>query len=343
MNKTVKIIIAFGVAIALTATVLVISLVKSREAANAQTSVSLYTLQPTTIQSNLGGTEAWTVDINKIAGDLATATDTSAVDTSGGVVVPGASQAPFPSIDYNPGNNMTSIVYVDQYGNPVDMNKVQSTTNPDKPLYDNTAQFEEPESTTEPDGVMSEFEINSDGVITGYYGGSSVVIIPSKIQGKNVTGIGNNCFKNSNITSVQIPETVKSIGSAAFQGCVKLRNVIFADTKVEVTIGISAFKGCESLKNINLPVTSSIGTSAFEGCSSLESVDIKKGCKSVGQYCFAYCTSLTKITVRDEETKFNGVSTFQDHNENLIVYCVSDSDVEFQLKGLGIKTSPITQ
>ena len=343
MNKTIKIIIAFGVAIALTATVLVVSLIKSRNSGNLQTSAPLYTLQPTTIQSNFGATESW-VDINMIASNLATATDTSATDTSG-VSIPGVSQSLFPGIDYSGAYNVTSIVYVDQYGNPVDINQITTTTTPatTQPVYDNTEQFDEPATTTEPDGVMSEFEINSNGHITGYYGGSSVVIIPAQIQGKTVTGIGNDCFKGSSITSVQIPETVKSIGNAAFQGCVKLRNVIFAESNVDVTIGTCAFKGCESLKNINLPVTSSIGVSAFEGCTSLESIELRKGCKNVGQYCFAYCTSLTKLTVKDEATAFNGVTTFQGHNEKLIVYCVSESDVEFQLKGLGLNTAPITQ
>lgn len=343
MNKTIKIIIAFGIAIALTATVLVVSLVKTRNAEKTQTSIPLYTLQPTTIQASFGGTEAWTVDINKIAGDLATATDTSATDTSAVSISETMTQPTLPSIEYNTVYNVTSIVYVDQHGNPIDMNQFNTTTTNNQPVYDNTEQFSEPETTTEPDGVMSEFEVNSDGYITKYYGSSSVVIIPSKIQGKTIIGIGSECFKGANITSVQIPETVASVGNAAFQGCIKLRNVIFANPDVEVTIGIAAFKGCESLKTINLPVTSSIGTSAFEGCTSLQSLEIKKGCQSVGQYCFAFCTSLTSLTVNDEATKFNGVSTFQDHNEKLIVRCVSGSDVEFQLKGLGIKTAPITQ
>lgn len=340
MNKTIKIIIAFGIAIALTATVLVVSIVKTKKSESNQTSAPLYTLQPTTLPAVPGVTESW-VDLNMIASNLATATDTSSTDTSGTPPV-GITQPVFPNGNYN----VTSIVYVDQFGNPIDLNQLtQQTTEPqnNEPSYDNTAQFNETPTTTEADGQMSEFEINSDGVITGYYGGSPNVLLPATIQGKTVTGIGNNCFKGSKIKSIQIPETVKSIGSAAFQDCLKLENVIFTNTKVDVTIGISAFKRCESLKNINLPITSSIGTSAFEGCISLESIDIKAGCKTVGQYCFAYCDSLKKIIVRDEETKFNGVSTFQNHHSDLIVYCVSDSSVEHQLKGLGLNTSPITQ
>lgn len=339
MNKTVKIIIAFGVAILLAASVLVVSLVqKKNDGKTGASQTGYYTLQPTTVSNVPSGTDSW-VDLNLIASNLATATDSTATDVSS-TQPQGITQIVVPNY------NSTSIVYVDQNGNIIDPDKLQQNTQ--KPAntqssYDNTDAFDNPVTTTESDGEMSEFEINSNGIITGYYGSSSVVILPSTIQGKTVLGIGDNCFKGSKITSIQIPSTVKSIGNCAFQECKSLTNVIFASQKTDVTIGTAAFKHCEKLKNINLPVTSSIGTSAFEGCSSLQSLDIKKGCKSIGQYCFAYCTSLTKLTVRDEETKFNGVTTFQDHNDNLIVYCVSDSSTEFTLKGLGLNTAPITE
>lgn len=339
MNKTVKIIVAFGAAILLMATILVVGIYNEKKGDKEQTSDTMYTLQPTTLANTPAGTDSW-VDLNMIASNLATATDTSATDVSTTLPV-GVSQVLVPNY-----NNMTSIVYVDQNGNIIDPNKftqnTQQTPNSQQ-SYDNTYVFDTPPSTTESDGEMSEYEINSNGIVTGYYGNSTVVVMPSKIQGKTVVGIGDNCFKGSKITSIQIPETVRSIGNCAFQDCKNLTNVIFKDQKSDVTIGIAAFKHCEKLKNVNLPVTSSIGTSAFEGCTSLETLDIKKGCKSVGQYCFAYCTSLTKLTVRDEKTEFNGITTFQDHNDKLIVYCVSDSDTEFTLKGLGLNTAPITQ
>lgn len=338
MNKTVKIIVAFGAAIVLMATILVVSIYNEKKNDKEQTSGTNYTLQPTTVANVPAGTDSW-VDLNMIASNLATATDSTATDVSTTLPV-GVSQVVIPNY------NVTSIVYVDQNGNIIDQNRLTQNvqqTQSNSPSYDNTDAFDTPASTTESSGEMSEFEINSNGIVTGYYGSSTVVMIPNKIQGITVVGIGDNCFKGSKITSVQIPETVTSIGNCAFQECKNLVNVIFKSQKTDVTIGIAAFKHCEKLKNINLPVTSSIGTSAFEGCTSLQTLDIKKGCKSVGQYCFAYCTSLTKLTVRDEKTEFNGVTTFQDHNEKLIVYCVSDSDTEFTLKGLGLNTAPITQ
>ena len=339
MNKTIKIIIAFGIAILLTATVLVVSIVKGDSENKQQTSAPIYTLQPTTLPGVPSVTESW-VDLNMIASNLATATDPTMSDTSTTLPI-GITQVVIPNY------NVTSIVYVDQNGNIIDPNQLtqnnQSTQN-NQPTYDNTDAFDTPVSTTEPEGEMSEFEINSSGIVTGYYGSSNYVMLPSKIQGKTVVGIGDNCFKGSKIISIQIPETVKSIGNSAFQECKSLTNVIFANQNVDVTIGKAAFKHCEKLKNINLPVTSSIGASAFEGCTSLETLDIKKGCKNIDLYCFAYCTSLTKLTIRDEQTAFKGVTAFSgcDYSK-LIVYCVSDSDTEFTLKNYGLNTAPITQ
>ena len=203
MNKTIKIIIAFGIAILLTATVLVVSIVKGDGEGIQQTSAPLYTLQPTTLPGVPSVTESW-VDLNMIASNLATATDPSASDISTTLPI-GITQVVVPNY------NVTSIVYVDQNGNIIDPNQLtqnnQSTQN-DQPTYDNTDAFDTPPSTTESEGEMSEFEINSSGIVTGYYGNSNYVMLPSKIQGKTVVGIGDNCFKGSKIISIQIPETV---------------------------------------------------------------------------------------------------------------------------------------
>ena len=64
-----------------------------------------------------------------------------------------------------------------------------------------------------------DYEINKDGTytITGYYGSKSKVVIPSKINGKKVTSISEMAFyKCSSLTSITIPNGVKSIGDEAF-------------------------------------------------------------------------------------------------------------------------------
>lgn len=57
-----------------------------------------------------------------------------------------------------------------------------------------------------------------NGVITDYTGSSSVVIIPESIDGEEITGIGDNAFKDTSVTTIFIPSTVNTISSSAFLG-----------------------------------------------------------------------------------------------------------------------------
>lgn len=73
------------------------------------------------------------------------------------------------------------------------------------------------------------------------------------------------CFS---LTSINIPDTVTSIGSSAFRGCESLTSINIPDSVT--SIGDSAFSWCESLTNINIPDSvTSIGESAFCGCKNL--------------------------------------------------------------------------
>ncbi len=335
MKKSIIVVIALAVALFFTAVVLVTTIFgpkfKDLFAQDDTTYEYSYSIVPTTTAPVVPqDTEAW-VDINAIAGDLATASDTSTDAFSLAPIVIGTEG----------GSNLTSIVYIDQFGNIVDPNLVNN--NKTTTQIDNDVAFDDTIATSEDDSSFGEYEINSAGIITNYFGISKVVIIPSKIQGKTVKGIGKDCFESRQITGVQIPETVQIIEAGAFRNCTKLETVIFANQKVSVEIGNSAFKGCTSLKSINLPITPKIGLSAFESCSSLKTLDIKKGTKEIGQYCFAYCESLQSFTIRDDSTVFNGITTFQGcKTDKLLVYCEVDSSVEQTLKAYGLNTSPIS-
>ena len=68
----------------------------------------------------------------------------------------------------------------------------------------------------------------------------------------------------SSLTSIQIGDTVTSIGSSAFSGCSSLTSIQISDTVT--SIGSSAFYGCNSLSTITLPF---IGNTK-EGTSSMD-------------------------------------------------------------------------
>lgn len=105
------------------------------------------------------------------------------------------------------------------------------------------------------------------GMITGYVGTDTVVVIPSKINGITVETIGHTAFRYSSVTSVTIPDSVTSIHDSAFAYCSSLTNISIPNSVTY--IGFSAFNSCTSLKSITLPVSvTSIGSYAFDGCPS---------------------------------------------------------------------------
>lgn len=77
------------------------------------------------------------------------------------------------------------------------------------------------------------------------------VVIPATYDGKPVTAIGKNAFRNSSIKSVTIPESITAIGAGAFEHCREIENLIIPDSVK--SIGELAFYGCNSLKSITLP------------------------------------------------------------------------------------------
>src|SRR3974390_698390 len=66
---------------------------------------------------------------------------------------------------------------------------------------------------------------NGTITITGYTGSDGSVDIPSAIGGLLVTRIGDSAFLEKNVTNVTIPETVTSLGVAAFSECTALTSV----------------------------------------------------------------------------------------------------------------------
>ena len=99
----------------------------------------------------------------------------------------------------------------------------------------------------------------------------------SKIASVNipnsVTSIGKFAFEYCTmLTSVSLPNSVSSIGYAAFWGCKELTSVNIPNSVT--SIDRIAFKDCIGLKSITIPNSVVfIGASAFEGCSALETLN----------------------------------------------------------------------
>lgn len=113
----------------------------------------------------------------------------------------------------------------------------------------------------------------------------------------SVTSIGNNAFYGcSGLTTLNLPSNVTSIGDRAFGGCSNLTSV---DLPSSITkMGDFVFFYCEKLSNVNLPSDiTTISTGAFGGCSSLQNINLPSGVTTIGDNAFSDCSNLTNVTL----------------------------------------------
>ena len=105
----------------------------------------------------------------------------------------------------------------------------------------------------------------------------------------------------SHITSIIIPNSVKSIEYSAFSNCELLKEITIPDSVTR--IGAWAFHDCKSLKEIIIPNrVTSIDDWTFYLCKSLQEIVIPNGVTSIGDNAFRYCESLTSITIPNSVT-----------------------------------------
>lgn len=135
------------------------------------------------------------------------------------------------------------------------------------------------------------------------------LIIPSVLNGKDVTGIKENGFENhTKLKIVSIPESVITIGDSAFRNCTAIISTDLGDSIT--SIGNGSFYNCSALTSVTIPNSViSIGYNAFNECRSLSSVIIGEGVMDIGSSAFCNCSSLTSITLPDS-VKSIGNATF---------------------------------
>ena len=216
------------------------------------------------------------------------------------------------------------------------------------------------------------YEVGSDGTVTITGSDDSAqgaITIPSQIDGKPVTSIGNYAFHGcSSLTSITIPNSVTIIGNIAFEWCKKLtqinvdkanttyssvNGVLFNKDKTELirypegkadtsyaipngvtSIGDWAFQSCNSLTSITIPDSvTSIGTMAFEDCSSLTSITIPDSVTSIDRHAFFVCRKLNQINVDTANTAYSSVNgvLFNKEKTKLIRYPEGKADTSYSI------------
>lgn len=189
----------------------------------------------------------------------------------------------------------------------------------------------------------------SSVTITGYTGKSGSVTVPSTIGGKNVTAIGDRAFENdftgTELTSVKLPNTLKTIGNYSFSYCNKLKSISIPDSVTK--IGEFAFYGDDALATVTISDSSSlktIGDEAFGFCKVLKSLTIPKNVASISAI-FYQNNSLTALRFIGKNTlcgdscisKFNSDNDF-DKNIKIYAYSGSKAAAYAKKKGYSLVT-----
>ena len=114
----------------------------------------------------------------------------------------------------------------------------------------------------------------------------------------NLTYIGAYAFKQTDLTSVKIPNSVTYICDGAFRECNELTTVEMGDSVGY--LGDFVFGGCRSLTKITIPnAITTIGEQVFENCDKLEEIIIPNNVTSIGAFTFVNCDSLRYVEIGD--------------------------------------------
>jgi hypothetical protein len=186
--------------------------------------------------------------------------------------------------------------------------------------------------------------------------------IPSSISSwgmqYTVVKIGDHAFGEDVFESIELPETIKSIGIAAFSDLTKLKSVnipsgvteiqpgAFYNTGIEsivlpnniATIGNWCFGWCTSLSNIQLPASLEVlGDYAIYNTPSLKSITLPNKLKTIGAYAFGF-SGIESITIPNSVERINSFAfqmceglnklyipySVKEMGENIVLRCSLD-------------------
>ena len=127
--------------------------------------------------------------------------------------------------------------------------------------------------------------------------------IPSTIK-----TIGERAFNNTGLTQITIPNTVTTIEASAFRNNKELTTVTLPSGLT--TLSEYIFYNCPKLKNITIPSkVTSIGDLAF-AMTGITELNIPSSVKTIGEQAFYYCQNLKGTVIIPKSVTFIGYKAF---------------------------------
>ena len=188
--------------------------------------------------------------------------------------------------------------------------------------------------------------------ITGFDNSVSDVVIPSEIEGLPVTAISVGAFYLSAITSIEIPNTVTSIGEMAFLGCTSLKSVKLSTGVAK--IDKNAFGSCSALQEIQVakdnPNFSSLNgvlyskkqdTLVIYPAAKIDAAYIiPSGVTSVAMYAFSENPYLETLTIPNSLIKVGDSAFYNCKNLRAVSY--NGTEEEWNQITIGLLNEKLT-
>ena len=188
--------------------------------------------------------------------------------------------------------------------------------------------------------------------ITGFNNSISDVVIPSEIEGLPVTAISVGAFYLSTITSIEVPDSVTSIGEMAFLGCTSLKSVKLSTGVAK--IDKNAFGSCSALQEIQVakdnPNFSSLNGVLYSkkqdtlviypAAKTDAAYIIPSGVTSVAMYAFSENPYLETLTIPNSLIKVGDSAFYNCKNLRAVSY--NGTEEEWNQITIGLLNEKLT-
>lgn len=188
--------------------------------------------------------------------------------------------------------------------------------------------------------------------ITGFDNSVSDVVIPSEIEGLPVTAISVGAFYLSTITSIEVPDSVTSIGEMAFLGCTSLKSVKLSTGVAK--IDKNAFGSCSALQEIQVakdnPNFSSLNGVLYSkkqdtlviypAAKADAAYIIPSGVTSVAMYAFSENPYLETLTIPNSLIKVGDSAFYNCKNLRAVSY--NGTEEEWNQITIGLLNEKLT-
>ncbi len=128
----------------------------------------------------------------------------------------------------------------------------------------------------------------------------------------NLLSIGSSAFRNTRLSTVDIPDSVKNMGEWAFGGCNAMTNAVIG-SGLEALPNY-AFGYCNAFQSIEIPSTlTNISNSAFSNCKALREVVWNTDAETLNGDIFGGQTNWVSLVIAGNGSTTVGVSALLDN------------------------------